>query len=611
MSALLGNIDRARSARRQYEDDLAFQDDDNNNPPSPPLAPPAPPRQRIPRRQPSRYFDPPPPASTTNTNSSDSSLVAARHPPAYLLERHSDDEDTPFHRRHLTPAEFRDAIPEPPHDGRGTRLLVLQGVSPGAYVDVLRGSDALRMDDEFLEAHAAGRGYRATLGGTRRRWGVSWGYPEVVVVVGGSDGGKHLAGVWSLGREGLGVVFCRASLWEAPGCTPVLLVDRPAWEEGGVGRVRREGGLFRRDEEGGFIPSLEDVVREGGHQVLPDAVFDRWLALFEHLPPPTASSRDATIACYWQILHALEQNITTTPNLSTLLPHLHSRIALLSSTPSFKPPSLPIALSSTSTRPSAAAAAAARAGGILPPPPRRTGRELLDENHRALDRISYLGGVLLPLPVVSGVLSMTDAYSPDGARFWVFWAAAVPLSVVAVCVIYADTIRKAEVWVEVKGGAAAGHGTAAAAETPAEGLGGWRRWWRGKKEVVEGGQRDEEAVTVSEPAGGVDCAVPHEPRVRGAEEKGGTAEEEGPQTVFPMFLSLGVGGGGFVEVEPEPERPEMIVEEPGAGGRRGRAWRRKRLGWAGAAKAILYEKPRYCDKHMPKGYEMGRRSESY
>lgn len=592
MSALLGNIDRARSARRQYEDDLAFQDD--NPPPSPPLAPPAP-RQRVPRRQPSRYFDPPPPASTTNT-SCNSSLIAARHPPAYLLERHPDDEDEPFNRRHLTPSEFRDAIPE--SHGKGTRLLVLQGVSPGAYVDVMRGSDALRMDDEFLEAHAAGRGYRP-LGG--RRWGVSWGYPEVVVV---SDGGKRPAGVWLLGREGLGVVFCRASLWEAPGCTAVLLVDRPAWEDGGMGRVKREGGLFGRDEDGGFIPSLEDVLREGGHQVLPDAVFDRWLALFEHLPQPTATSRDATIACYWQILHALEQNITTSPNLSTLLPHLHSRIALLSSTPSFKPPSLPITLSSTSARPSARAAA----GGI-PPPPRRTGRELLDENHRALDRISYLGGVLLPLPVVSGVLSMTDAYSPDGARFWVFWAAAVPLSVVAVCVIYADTIRKAEVWVEVKGGA--GHETGVA-ETPAEGLGGWRRWWRGKKEVVEGEQRDEEAVTVSEPAGGLDCVVPHEPIVRrpAGEEKGGAAEEEGPQTVFPMFLSLGAGGGGFLEVEPEQERPEMIVEEPGAG-RRGRAWRRKRLGWAGAARAILYEKPKYCDKHMPKGYEMGRRSESY
>ena len=138
----------------------------------------------------------------------------------------------------------------------------------------------------------------------------------------------------------------------------------------------------------------------------------------------------------------------------------------------------------------------------------------------------------------------------------------------------------------------------------------WRRWWRKKGEGA--GAQDEEAVTVSEPAGGVDCAVPHEPRVRraaGGEEKGGTAEEEGPQTIFPMFLSLGVGGGGFVEAEPEPERPEMIVEEPGAG-LRGRTWRRKKLGWTGAAKAILYEKPRYCDKHMPKGYKIGR-SESY
>ncbi|KAK1832183.1 hypothetical protein QBC39DRAFT_371285 [Podospora conica] len=572
MSTLLNDIDRARSARRQYEDDLALEEDADNN--APITTPVAAPRRRVPRRQPSRYFDPPPAATTTDTDtdsSSNSSLTAAaRHPPAYLLERHHDD-DGPFHRRHLTPREFRDAIPLAAGAG-ARRLLVLQGLTDpgsGAYVEALRGSEALRMDDEFLEAHAAGRGYR---GG--RRWGAGWGYPEVV------GGGRREEGVWELGGEGLGVVFCRASVWEAPGCVAVVVVDRPVWEgDGGVRRVRRRS--FLGGEEG-YIPCLEDVLRKGGHQqvhqLLVDAILDRWLTLFEHLPPPTPTgSRDTTLA-HHQILHALSQNIPTTPTLSPLLPLLQTRLSLLSPPP---PPSLPLGLSTTSS--SAARAAAARI-----PPPRRTGRELLDENHRALDRISYLGGVLLPLPVVSGVLSMTDAYSPDGARFWVFWAAAVPLSVVAVCVIYADTIRKAEVWVEVKGGQ-----HEAGTEKP---RGSWARFWKGEERKGGG---DEEAVPA---AGGPVCAVPHGP-------PGGEKVEE-PQTLFPMFLSLGAGGGGFVGVEPEAEGPEMIVEEPGAG-RRGRAWKRKRLGWGGAARAILYEKPRYCDKHMPKGFEGVGRSQSY
>ena len=78
-----------------------------------------------------------------------------------------------------------------------------------------------------------------------------------------------------------------------------------------------------------------------------------------------------------------------------------------------------------------------------------TSQTRTDENQHSLDRVTYLGGVLLPITVVSGMLSMNDEYSPTGNMFFVFWAAAMPLCLITVLIIYADSIRKMEVWMEV------------------------------------------------------------------------------------------------------------------------------------------------------------------
>jgi hypothetical protein len=72
-----------------------------------------------------------------------------------------------------------------------------------------------------------------------------------------------------------------------------------------------------------------------------------------------------------------------------------------------------------------------------------------DENQRSLNRVAYLGGVLLPFSIVSGILAIQEPYGPGGSLFWIFWAVAVPLMFLTLGVIYADSIRKAEVWIEV------------------------------------------------------------------------------------------------------------------------------------------------------------------
>ncbi|KAI1311816.1 hypothetical protein F5Y03DRAFT_290153 [Xylaria venustula] len=79
-----------------------------------------------------------------------------------------------------------------------------------------------------------------------------------------------------------------------------------------------------------------------------------------------------------------------------------------------------------------------------------------DENQRALNRVAYLGGVLLPFSVVSGILAIEDPYGPGGPQFWIFWAVTVPLTLVTLGVIYADSIRKVQVWVEVAASSSSG-----------------------------------------------------------------------------------------------------------------------------------------------------------
>ncbi|KAK8130266.1 hypothetical protein PG999_002646 [Apiospora kogelbergensis] len=70
------------------------------------------------------------------------------------------------------------------------------------------------------------------------------------------------------------------------------------------------------------------------------------------------------------------------------------------------------------------------------------------ENQRSLDRVAYLGGLLLPMTIVSGILAMGDTFGPTGDMFYVFWATAVPLTLVTLAIIYADSIRRVEIWIE-------------------------------------------------------------------------------------------------------------------------------------------------------------------
>ncbi|CAK7209236.1 hypothetical protein SBRCBS47491_000375 [Sporothrix bragantina] len=64
----------------------------------------------------------------------------------------------------------------------------------------------------------------------------------------------------------------------------------------------------------------------------------------------------------------------------------------------------------------------------------------------ALNRITYMGGILLPFSIIAGVLSMSDPFGPGDRLFWVFWVITLPITAFTLAVIYADDIRKSYIW---------------------------------------------------------------------------------------------------------------------------------------------------------------------
>lgn len=65
-----------------------------------------------------------------------------------------------------------------------------------------------------------------------------------------------------------------------------------------------------------------------------------------------------------------------------------------------------------------------------------------------LDRIAYLGGILLPISTVAGILAIEGRYGPEGTDFWVFWATSAVAAIGALLIMYMDRLRLVDVWVE-------------------------------------------------------------------------------------------------------------------------------------------------------------------
>ncbi|KAI0131085.1 hypothetical protein F4814DRAFT_155424 [Daldinia grandis] len=292
--------------------------------------------------------------------------------------------------------------------------------------------------------------------------------------------------------EGEGVLFCRASLWQCAKAD-VLLLDRPTWtrryRSSDAGHVITTTGLADGDMsnfESLLCYGLTEEWRNNSHEdvdiraLVEDIAVHQWAEFFDMVSSNTSPGMHQMTALYWQAQESLERNLssaefyerllqaTSSPSLTpysfkldweSLLSRLNRHVSLLNHLAPIPAPSPNLSPIAPGNIPPPSSEKRPLATRGIPPIdmiPRhhrtRSGNDSSgadEQNKHALDRVSYMGGILLPLSIVSSILSMSDPFGPTGSMFYVFWAAAVPLVFVAILVVYADSIRKAEVWIEV------------------------------------------------------------------------------------------------------------------------------------------------------------------
>jgi hypothetical protein len=218
------------------------------------------------------------------------------------------------------------------------------------------------------------------------------------------------------------------------------------------------------------IPSLETLLYEnlrdgcdGGREDLVDfleeLMINQWSVFYETLEFDETES-ESTAPLFWQVLDCLERNLdgamqkdkmrshilyarlgididrpdthrkllSTTAEWEALLSRVSRRAQLLSHLRPVEMPKQPPHDAELDVDVDGGTSSGNRGEYNNYNNPRTTTANLEDENKRSLNRVTYLGGVLLPFSVVSGILAISEPYGPGGPHFWILWAAAVPLT---------------------------------------------------------------------------------------------------------------------------------------------------------------------------------------
>lgn len=498
-----------------------------------------------------------------------------------------------------------------------------------------------------------------------------WEYPELVAGYCPKESGfprKFSEGVTDLARQpevrpvsdcvkGLAAVFCRASLWVSRD-VDVLFLDKPRWGKGGPLRKDRRaeksaGSIVSASQKhrpkdngttgdnvtvaqwkGEEMPSLESILQDGLatetkdrglFQLLEETAYEQWIELFEVLRPRRRMAKPGRTSLEWQIMQALERNFDMAKNVMRF--HSGTRTA---QSFSVGPDDWTGLIKRLRTRVEIHAAtcgithkkAGKTAGGIpiheervpwvprhRPPeadvPPSSSGS---DDNQRALDRVTYLGGVLLPFSVVSGVLSMNESFEPGQPLFWVFWVATIPLTLFTVLVIYADKLRQVEVWSEVSDH---GGGSSDSGSTKSGGTDKVQETEKAKRKptpefVVSKYNRPQQPEAVTYSSGGdvvIDLGTPtpeilevtpESPGPFGEDRRADSDEDEDHE-----------GTSSNEDTDEEVGVPVTAGEaryHPG--------WKKEQLGWKGAAMCILkMKKPLRVLDGMPAAAREGQRDD--
>ncbi|ROW04331.1 hypothetical protein VSDG_01151 [Cytospora chrysosperma] len=500
--------------------------------------------------------------------------------------------------------------------------------------------------------------------------------------------------VGGVGGGDVAAVFCRASLWGAEGVDVLFLDDhdgsvcrrspgssstlrqargRSDATSAGCTLVGREG--TSRGEAGGrwqVVPPekgegmaspggiLRDIIGAGDidggtlEDVLEEAAYDRWLEFFEVLTPRRRAIVPDRPSLEWTVMQALERNTDMGkeiarwrrrdnhnlgyPDWEGLMRRLQMRVEMLTT--------MSPRLNRPTARPSRNIPIHESNLGLLPRPrqPVLTDTDgdpssAANDNQHALDRVTYLGGILLPFSIVSGVLSMNEDFGPGHALFWVFWVIAVPLAVLVLLVIYADKLRRVEeyVWDPVKGGDPDEGGRPVAKKKafgiwpgsgPKVSIPGGRRYFARSQAVVTHGEDGEVAIDLGTPstAAGTqaDPAWPHPRPSPGSstpddgqahseqqtddEEEDYSADGDLDDTIYVTSLPMHIQPNTIPS--PAVASPERIIDDFHHHRRRRRhqGLRTQQLGWAGAVQCMLHlRKPSLVSDGVPAGAPGGPR----
>ncbi len=420
-------------------------------------------------------------------------------------------------------------------------------------------------------------------------------------------GVRWRAEIGRFGKGGVGWIWPEVILEESGGVREVVFWRVGLWM-GGEGNVLfLEGGR-------GLEEVILEALREGWEPedqlagVVAEVVHRAWLGLFDVLEEqPLPAVCEKARGYYLKMMRGLELNgeVDDDVEWEKLLARVQRRLALppppggKTASPVLPPPDAAQSLPATSTRPANTPeqGVISRVGTMKSNFSRRRpdgGNKPSDENQRALDRLSYLGGVLISLPIVSGILSMGDTYGPDGGRFYIFWAAAIPLAVLTVLLIYADTIRKAEVWIEIAAehvipspaGKSVSSGSSSE-DNMGDGVGPVKvevkqsvTWQRRQ---VNGDGNGGEAVAPPRRQHTAPFVVDHDMEERIIQMPTAAADPgpEGLPAWMPPWMSPWSMGWD--------DLPSVILEQP-ADGSKPKAWKKGQLGWAGAIQSVLSKK---------------------
>lgn len=398
----------------------------------------------------------------------------------------------------------------------------------------------------------------------------------------GKDRGGAAPIVMVLSSEGegeepkFGVVFCQAGLWMGKEGS-VLFLDRPVWEGAETG-MRKNG-----DTAASFEDVLLEALQESWEPedqlpgIVAEAVRHRWLELFDHLETPSQTMGATATACYLQMMRSLELNCEGEDDVAwrRLLGRLQRRIDLFSALRDKTSISLPATSRTSKTPDTQGKRANSQTREIRNSVSRRArdGNKPVDEHQRALDRLSLLGGILIPLPIISGILSMGDVYGPDGNKFFVFWASALPLAMLTVLLIHADTVRKGEVWVPIS------------------------------SDRIVPAPEDKSGSSGGDGSGSVDVGKGQRPVSRRRNQAAMDHSVEERIIGMPAVATVQLEDDGALNARwsmGREEVPAMILEFS-ADGSKPKAWKRKQMGWTGAVKQTLFNTRFRAGHDVPDG----------